>query len=78
MSLKCGLNDALARALYGRNAQWNITSLFYFLVIEVYLRDQNIYIEKRYSYDDCKEWSVEDIVDDVMHEVESKVQDAKL
>ncbi len=78
MSLKCGLNDALARALYGRNAQWNITSLFYFLVIEVYLRDQNIYIEKRYSYDDCKEWSVEDIVEDVMHEVESKVQDAKL
>ena len=78
MSLKCGLNDALARALYGRNAQWNITSLFYFLVIEVYLRDQNIYIEKRYSYDDCKEWSVEDVVDDVMHEVESKVQDAKL
>lgn len=78
MSLKCGLNDALAKALYGRNAQWNITSLFYFLVIEVYLRDQNIYIEKRYSYDDCKEWSVEDIVDDVMHEVENKVQDAKL
>lgn len=78
MSLKCGLNDALAKALYGRNAQWNITSLFYFLVIEVYLRDQNIYIEKRYSYDDCKEWSAEDIVDDVMHEVESKVQDAKL
>lgn len=73
MSLKCGLNDALARALYGRNAQWNITSLFYFLVIEVYLRDQNIYIEKRYSYDDCKEWSVEDIVNDVMQEVESKV-----
>lgn len=73
MSLKCGLNDALARALYGRNAQWNITSLFYFLVIEVYLRDQNIYIEKRYSHDDCKEWSVEDIVNDVMQEVESKV-----
>ena len=73
MSLKCGLNDALARALYGRNAQWNITSLFYFLVIEVYLRDQNIYIEKRYSHNDCKEWSVEDIVDDVMQEVESKV-----
>lgn len=73
MSLKCGLNDALARALYGRNAQWNITSLFYFLVIEVYLRDQNIYIEKRYSNDDCKEWSVEDIVNDVMQEVESKV-----
>lgn len=73
MSLKCGLNDALARALYGRNAQWNITSLFYFLVIEVYLRDQNIYIEKRYSHDDCKEWSVEDIVNDVMQEIESKV-----
>lgn len=73
MSLKCGLNDALARALYGRNAQWNITSLFYFLVIEVYLRDQNIYIEKRYRYDDSIEWSVEDIVDDVMQEVESKV-----
>ena len=73
MSLKCGLNDALARALYGRNAQWNITSLFYFLVIEVYLRDQNIYIEKRYSHDDSIEWSVEDIVDDVMQEVESKV-----
>ena len=73
MSLKCGLNDALARALYGRNAQWNITSLFYFIVIEVYLRDQNIYIEKRYSHDDCKEWSVEDIVNDVMQEVESKV-----
>lgn len=73
MSLKCGLNDALARALYGRNAQWNITSLFYFLIIEVYLRDQNIYIEKRYSHDDCKEWSVEDIVNDVMQEVESKV-----
>lgn len=73
MSLKCGLNDALARALYGRNAQWNITSLFYFLVIEVYLRDQNIYIEKRYRHDDCKEWSVEDIVNDVMQEVESKV-----
>lgn len=73
MSLKCGLNDALARALYGRNAQWNITSLFYFLVIEVYLRDQNIYIEKRYSHDECKEWSVEDIVNDIMQEVESKV-----
>lgn len=73
MSLKCGLNDALARALYGRNAQWNITSLFYFLVIEVYLRDQNIYIEKRYRYDDSIKWSVEDIVDDVMQEVESKV-----
>lgn len=73
MSLKCGLNDALARALYGRNAQWNITSLFYFLVIEVYLRDQNIYIEKRYRYNDSIEWSVEDIVNDVMQEVESKV-----
>lgn len=73
MSLKCGLNDALARALYGRNAQWNITSLFYFLVIEVYLRDQNIYIEKRYRYDDSIKWSVEDIVNDVMQEVESKV-----
>lgn len=78
MGLKCGLNDSLARALHGRNAQWNITSLFYFLVIEVYLRDRSVYIEKRYSHDDCKEWSVEDIVDDIVHEVESKVQDAKL
>lgn len=77
MSLKCGLNDALARALYGRNAQWNITSLFYFLVIEIYLRDQNIYIEKRYSHNDCKEWSVEGIVSDVMQEVESKVHNGR-
>ena len=82
MSIKSGLNDALAKALYGRNAQWNITSLFYFLVIEVYLRDIDVYVEKRYSYDDYKYSTakdvVNDIVDDVMKEAESKVQDAKL
>ena len=74
MSLKCGLNDALAKALYGYNAMWQVLDLYNFLVVIVRLKDQDCIIEKRYSKSDLEDKEIEDVVDDVMTEVESKMR----
>lgn len=73
MRLKCGLNDDLARALYGYNAMWQVLDLYNFLVVIVRLKDQDCIIEKKYSKCDLEDKETRDVINDVMCEVERVV-----
>lgn len=73
MRLKCGLNNALARALNGYNAMCQILDLYNFFVVIVRLKDQDCIIEKRYSKYDLEDKETKDVIDDVMCEVERVV-----
>lgn len=80
MGFKSHLDNALARALYGRDARWRILDLANVYIVTVWMKSLNYYVERRYSKDEIdyyKEITVEDIVNEIVSSVERMVENAE-
>ena len=76
MGFKSRLDDALARALYGRDARWRILDLANVYVISVWMKSLNYYVERRYIKSEST-YSVESIVNEIVSEVERMVENCE-
>nr|DAJ94275.1 MAG TPA: hypothetical protein [Caudoviricetes sp.] len=80
VGFKSHLDDALARALYGRDARWRILDLANVYVVSVWMKSLNYYVERRYLKDEIdyyKEITVEEIVSEIVSAVERMVENGE-